>query len=109
MLSLASWAGAQPYGNEWIHYDRQYWYFQIWQDGMRKIDSTALANAGFPVATVDPRTIQLYARGRQVPIHVEGEQDGVFNTTDYIEFYGAKNDAWLDSTLWDDPAHINNP
>ncbi|HQV38618.1 MAG TPA: C25 family cysteine peptidase [Flavobacteriales bacterium] len=109
LLSLASWAGAQPYGNEWIHYDRQYWYFQIWQDGMRKIDSTALANAGFPVATVDPRTIQLYARGRQVPIHVEGEQDGVFNTTDYIEFYGAKNDAWLDSTLWDDPAHINNP
>ncbi len=102
-------AMAQPYGNEWIHYDRQYWSFQVWQDGMRKIDSTALANAGFPVGTVDPRTIQLYARGRQIPIHLEGEQDGVFNTSDYIEFYGAKNDAWLDSALWDSPAHINNP
>ncbi len=102
-------AMAQPYGNEWIQYDRQYWYFQVWQDGVRKIDSTALANAGFPVATVDPRGVQVYARGRQVPVHVEGEQDGVFNTGDYIELPVAKNDCWLDSTLWDDPEHINNP
>ncbi|MBZ0206721.1 MAG: hypothetical protein K8H89_10390 [Flavobacteriales bacterium] len=100
---------AQSYGNEWIHYDRQYWSFKVWQDGIRRIDSIALADSGFPLATVDPRTIQLYARGRQVPIHVEGEQDGAFNTGDFIEFYGAKNDAWLDSALWDDPAHINNP
>jgi hypothetical protein len=100
---------AQPFGNEWIHYDQPYWYFKVWQDGIRRIDSTALANAGFPVATVDPRTIQLFARNRQVPLHVEGEQDGFFNGSDYIEFYARKNDAWLDSTLWDDPAHINNP
>lgn len=109
ILGLALGASAQPYGNEWIHHDREYWSFKVWQDGIRRIDSTALADAGFPLTTVDPRTIQLYARGRQVPIHVEGEQDGVFNSGDFIEFYGAKNDAWLDSTLWDDPAHINNP
>lgn len=106
-FSLQAWA--QPYGNEWIQYDRQYWSFKIWQDGLRRIDSTTLANAGFPVTSVDPRTIQLYARGRQVPIHVEGEQDGTFDGTDFIEFHGAMNDAWLDSALWDDPAHINNP
>lgn len=106
---LAPAALAQGYGNEWIHYDRQYWSFKIWQDGVRRIDSTALANAGFPLGSVDPRGLQLYARGRQVPIWVQGEQDGVFNAGDFIEFYAAKNDAWLDSTLWDDPAHINNP
>ena len=109
ILGFALGAFAQPYGNEWIHHDRQYYSFKVWQDGIRRIDSTALAAAGFPLTTVDPRTIQLYARGRQIPIHVEGEQDGVFNSSDFIEFYGAKNDAWLDSTLWDDPAHINNP
>ncbi|MBS1547013.1 MAG: hypothetical protein JST38_02300 [Bacteroidetes bacterium] len=102
-------AQTQPYGNEWIHYNQRYWYFQVWQDGFRRIDSTALADAGFPVGTVDPRTIQLFTRNRQVPIHVEGEQDGVFNGSDFIEFYGFKNDCWMDSTLWDDPAHINNP
>ncbi len=109
LLGCAVQAVAQAYGNEWIHYDRHYWYFSVWGDGMRRIDSTSLAQAGFPVGSVDPRTIQLFARNRQVPIHIEGEQDGVFNGTDFIEFYGAKNDCWLDSTLWDDPAHINNP
>ncbi len=102
-------ARAQTYGNEWIHYDRRYWDFKVWQDGLRRIDSTTLANAGFPVESVDPRGIQLFARGRQVPIHVQGESDGAFNNGDFIEFYANKNDAWLDSSLWDDPAHINNP
>lgn len=100
---------AQPYGNEWVHHDRPYWSFPVWQDGLRRIDSTTLAAAGFPLSTVDPRSIQLFARGRQVPIHVEGEADGVFNGGDFIEFLVAKNDAWLDSTLWEDPAYINNP
>ena len=109
LMGMGLAADAQPYGNEWIHYDQQYWYFRVWQDGFRRIDSTALANAGFPVGSVDPRTIQLFARNQQVPIHVEGEQDGVFNGGDFIEFYGLKNDAWMDSTLWDDPVHINNP
>ncbi|MBP9080342.1 MAG: hypothetical protein KBF80_08835 [Flavobacteriales bacterium] len=108
-LTTGAMARAQNYGNEWVHYDRQYWTFQIWQDGLRRIDSAALANAGFPLETVDPRALQLFARGRQVPIHVEGEADGVFNAADFIEFHGAMNDAWLDSALWDDPAHINNP
>jgi hypothetical protein len=100
---------AQGYGNEWIHYDRSYWSFKVWTDGVRKIDSLTLANAGFPVAAVDPRNIQLFARGRQVPVHVQGGEDGVFNAADFLEFHAARNDAWLDSTLWDDPAHINNP
>ncbi len=109
LLASALHALAQPYGNEWIHYDRQYWSFKVWQNGVYRIDSAALAAAHLPLQSVDPRTLQLYARGRQVPIHVEGAQDGVFNNGDFIEFYGAKNDAWMDSTLWDDPAHINNP
>lgn len=102
-------AAQGPYGNEWIHYDREYWFFKVWQEGIFRIDSATLSAAGFPLQSVDPRNIQLYARGRQVPIHVEGDADGVFNSGDFIEFVGAKNDAWLDSTLWDDPAHINNP
>lgn len=100
---------AQPFGNEWITYDQPYWMFKVASDGFRRIDSTALANAGLPLATLDPRGLQLYARGRQVPLYVHGEEDGMFNNGDYIEFWAAKNDAWLDSTLWDDPAHINNP
>lgn len=108
-LFTAQVSAQTPYGNEWIHYDRQYWAVKVWADGVKKIDSLALATAGFPLESVDPRDIQLFARGRQVPTYVKGGDDGVLNTGDYLEFYGAKNDGWLDSTLWDDPAHINNP
>jgi hypothetical protein len=100
---------AQPYGNQWIDYGKQYWSFKVAADGLLKIDSTTLANAGFPVATVDPRTIQIFAKERQVPLYVAGESDGVFNTNDFIEFFAARNDAWKDLPLWDDPAHQNNP
>ena len=108
-LSSATWAFAQPYGNEWINYQRQYWRFEIAADGIYRIDSTALANAGFPVGSVDPQLIQLFNREQQVPIYIEGEGDGVFNGTDFIEFRGLKNDGWKDVAMWDDPAHQNNP
>ena len=114
---LAGWAAAQQhYGNEWIGYDQRYWAFWVGIDqygdpfeGLWRIDSTTLANSGFPVATTDARTIQVFGREKQVPICFPGDSDGVFNGTDFIEFYVPRNDAWLDSALWDHPEHMNNP
>ncbi|MCB0791505.1 MAG: hypothetical protein H6595_08010 [Flavobacteriales bacterium] len=102
-------AFAQPYGNEWVHYDRPYWRFQIAKEGIYRIDYATLANAGFPVTSVDPRTIQLFGREAQVPIYVSGEDDGVFDVQDHIEFHARKNDGWLDGGLYDLPEHQNNP
>ena len=109
LVLLGGMAIGQPYGNEWIDYGGQYWRFTVHQEGIYRIDSTALADAGFPVASVDPRDIQLFARQQQVPIYVEGEDDGVFNSGDFIEFHGLGNDGWLDAELWNDPADQNNP
>lgn len=106
---IAGWAMAQSYGNGWIDYDRQYWSFKIWKEGIYRIDSLSLANAGFPIGDVDVRAVQLFGRERQVPLYVQGEGDGQLNTGDFIEFYAKGNDTWLDSLAWDDPAHINNP
>ena len=99
----------QPFGNEWINYSRQYWRFNIVAEGLFRIDSTALADAGFPVGTVDPRDIQVFAFEEEQAIYVEGEGDGIFNGTDFIEFYAKGNDGWLDKGLWDLPEHQNNP
>jgi hypothetical protein len=49
---------------------------------------------------VNPKNIQLFFRGAEIPVYIEGENDGIFNTTDYIEFYGIRNDGWLDSSLY---------
>lgn len=115
LSSLGSYAQLTHFGNEWIDYDARYWSFKIGDlsltpaDRLYRIDSTALANAGLPLATLDARTIQLFAREKEVPIYFPGDTDGVMNATDFIEFHATGNDAWLDSVLWEDPAFINNP
>ncbi len=100
---------AQPYGNEWVDPARPYWRLTVVADGIHRIDSAALAAAGFPVATVDPREIQLFAREKQVPIYVQGEADGVFNNGDFIEFHAVRNDGLMDAPLYEVPGTQSNP
>ncbi len=59
-------------------------------DGIYQLTYTDLITAGVPVDTLDPRTLKLHNQGIQVAIYVEGEEDGVFNTSDYVLFYGQK-------------------
>jgi hypothetical protein len=100
---------AQPYGNEWINYSQKYYYFKIWQKGVYRIDYNTLLNAGIPVNTINPRNIQIFAREQEQYIHIEGEQDNVFDPSDYIEFYAEGNDAWLDTLLYGSSDNMGNP
>ncbi len=59
-------------------------------DGIYQLTYTDLITVGVPVDSLDPRTLQLHNLGSQVAIYVEGEADGVFNTGDYVLFYGQK-------------------
>ncbi|MGC9397325.1 MAG: C25 family peptidase propeptide domain-containing protein, partial [Anaerolineae bacterium] len=60
------------------------------EDGIYELTYTDLITAGVPVDTLDPRTLQLHNQGSQVAIYVDGEADGVFDTDDYVLFYGQK-------------------
>ena len=42
---------------------------------------------------VFPNRIQLFHKGVELAIKIEGQQDGKFDPADYIEFYGVKNDG----------------
>jgi len=73
-------------------------------EGMYKLDGATLKSAGLPIESIDPTTIQLFNNGgRELPewvgtprpdsliensILVVGGEDGTFNSTDYILFYG---------------------
>lgn len=98
---------AQPFNNSWINYSQEYYKIKIAKTGIYRIDSSALANSGIPISSINPQNIQLFSRGVEVPIHIEGEGDGVFNTTDFIEFFGEHNDGWLDEPLYG--GAINHP
>ncbi len=102
-------ACAQVRGNEWIDYDQRYWKFPVSSDALYKISYQELSNAGFPVNTVDPHLIQVFGRGKECRVKIAGEEDNVFNSGDFIEIYARKNDAWLDSLVYDTPQHVPNP
>jgi hypothetical protein len=108
-LNAAVGLAQGTYGNEWVDHDRQYWRFNIHRDGIYRIDSAALAAAGFPVTSVDPRDLMLFAREQQVPLFISGGSDGVFNAGDFIEFIGRRNDGWLDSQMFPLPSQNPNP
>src|SRR4051812_9684213 len=89
-------AYSQPYGNEWINYGQQYYKFPVSATGIYRINQTTLLNAGVPLGLIDPRNIQLFGRGKELPTYIQGEADSVFDNQDFIEFYAQRNDGWLD-------------
>ncbi len=97
---------AQPFGNEWIQYQQQYFRFRIAEDGMVHISYQAIANALMPFGVqpenIPPQNMQIWGQGQQQPIWIETGSDGVFNAGDYLEFYARKNDGWFDQYLYED-------
>src|SRR5689334_13249676 len=95
-------ACAQP-GNEWINFNQPYYKIPTAQNAIYKLTYSNLVAAGVPPA-IDPQSIRIYHRGIEQAIYVQGENDGVLNNTDFVEFYGLKNDGTADQELYTDPA-----
>ncbi|MCU0436094.1 MAG: C25 family cysteine peptidase [Bacteroidia bacterium] len=104
LMAAAVKMAAQPFGNEWINYGQKYVKINITRTGIHRVDSATIANAvaatGASLGSIDPRNFQLFRRGAEQYIHIEGEADGVFNTSDFLEFYGEKNDGSPDSLIY---------
>ena len=107
-IILSSLVSAQPFANSWINYGQQYFTVKIYSEGVYRINYTTLTSANIPVANFDPRSFQIYKNGVEQPIYVRGEQDGIFNVDDFIEFYGTGNDGWLDSAAYSTPSSQAN-
>ena len=101
-LSVST-AISQPFGNEWINFNQEYFKIEVEENGIYRLTFDQLNNAGFPVSTIDPRRIQIFSKGIEQAIHIEGQSDGNFDTGDYIDFYGEKNDGSTDTELYVSP------
>lgn len=100
---------SQPYGNEWINYNQQYYTMKITSTGLYRISFQTLQNAGINPSSIAPQDFQIFGKEKEQPIRVEDGGDGIFGPGDFIEFYAQRNDGWLDSLLYDDPNTISNP
>ena len=90
---------ASQYQGEWLSFD-------IYDDGVKKITYDKLKEIYDQINSIDPRTLMLFSshefgRARkyetnipipenliEIPIIIDGENDGVFNPSDKIIFYG---------------------
>jgi len=62
------------------------------REGWYRVTQPELVAAGLD-SKVNPRFLQLYVDGREIPISVQGEQDGKFDPADSVGFYGVGLDA----------------
>ena len=97
LVSLKSFAQV---GNEWIDFNQTYYKIPVAKESIYKVSYSDLQAAGFPVDGIDPKRIQLFHRGIEQSIFVEGEDDLQLDPSDFIEFYGQRNDGTLDAALY---------
>jgi hypothetical protein len=88
----------------------QWMKFSVTQDGLYKIDASALSSAGFNLNSIDPKTIKLYGhQGDMLPeanaafryddlpenaIQVIANNDNKFDDGEYILFYAQSPNKW---------------
>ncbi len=58
--------------------------------GWYAMTKESLVDSGLSLQNIDPRTLQLWNKEDEIPLLVEGEEDGVFNSNDKIIFYGKR-------------------
>ena len=83
------------YGNEWINYTQSYFKIPVSEDGIYRLDNTALQASGVPLSILAANRLRIYTRGREIPIFTTTE--GIMTTGDFLEFFGQKNRAELDA------------
>jgi|GEM_PF-392559 len=80
---------AQNYN--WITPNQTYLKMYLFNDGIYRINKIDFINAGINPSIINPQTVKVFYKGNQIPIYFYGEQDGVFNDSDYFDFWGQRN------------------
>lgn len=96
-LLYATHGFAQTFNNEWIDYTKTYYKFKVGKNGIYRIGQAVLQTNG--LATTLAQNFQLWRNGTEIPIYTS-VSTGVLGASDYIEFYGVKNDGKPDKALY---------
>ncbi len=66
--------------------------FSVKREGFYRVRQPEIVAAGLP-RDLDPRRLQMFVDGRELPIKVTGDADGRFDATDTVEFYAIGLDS----------------
>ncbi|MDZ7722029.1 MAG: C25 family cysteine peptidase [candidate division KSB1 bacterium] len=78
-------------GSEWLK-------LQVDHNAIYWLEKSDLDAAGFDMTGKDPRNLKLFNKGEEIAIHVHGQDDGSFDSGDYIEFYGDGHKSFYSHT-----------
>src|SRR5262245_42891581 len=92
-----------PYNNEWIDYNKTYYKFKVGKTGLYRISQSTLNTIG--IGATPAQNFQLWRNGHEVPLYTS-VPSGPLGASDYIEFWGERNDGLPDSTLYRDTSFI---
>lgn len=102
------------------------WYkMSVSSTGMYRLSYSDLVSMGVDVGNIDPRNIRIFHNGGgvlpkinkdyypddlyEIPVFVSGEDDGVFNSNDYIVFYARGPVVWNYYSSRNYYGHVKNP
>lgn len=102
-LVLLSITAAAQTGNEWINSGQTYFKVPVAKDGIYRLTQPQLVSAGFP-SLLNASLIKIYHRGVEQSIKVQSAGIQFNNASDYVEFYGVKNDGTQDAYLYTSPS-----
>jgi len=102
LLLVTLGLGAQNYNNEWIDYNKTYYKFKVGATGLYRIPQATLAAAG--LGSIPAQYFQLFRNGQEVPVYTS-VTIGPLGGSDYIEFWGRKNDGTPDQALYRNPSY----
>ncbi len=96
---IVNFDDAQPYQmpavsdttGGWFNTSAKYIKLQIPNDGIYRITKTELDSIYPAIASVDPGTFQIFDRGKEIPIYVSGDSNGIFISGGYLEFPALRN------------------
>ena len=94
-----------PYNNEWIDHSKTYYKFYVGKTGLYRISQATLTTAG--IGNTPAEHFQLWRNGREIPLFTSVAA-GPLGASDFIEFWGEKNDGLPDTTLYRDTSFILN-
>jgi hypothetical protein len=108
--SNAPGSGTKEYAENSVLSEGDWYKISVQESGIYKISYTQLEAMGINPAGINPKNIRLYGNGGSMlpekniheryddlyenAITVVGEEDGVFDTGDYILFYGMSPHTW---------------
>jgi hypothetical protein len=100
LVFLTATAFSQSASNSWINYNNTYYKFYVANDGMYRISQSALNTAG--LGSIPAEQFQLWHNGAEQSIYTT-VASGILGSSDYIEFWGMRNDGKMDNKLYRDP------